>query len=62
MIQLPVDDALSKLDKIELYAKQCYNVTARHIADIEKINSIEELRDYDITSDYPPFLELNITE
>lgn len=60
MIQLPVDDALTKLDKIELYAKSCYNVTARHIAEVERANTIEELQIYDITVDYPPFLELNI--
>lgn len=62
MIQLQVDDALAKLDKIELYAKSCYNVTAKHIAEIEQINSVNELQQYDITADYPPFLELNINE
>ncbi len=62
MIQLTVDDALTKLDKIELYAKSCYNVTAKHIAEIEQLNSLNELQQYDITADYPPFLELNINE
>lgn len=62
MIQLPVDDALAKLDKIELYAKNCYNVTASHIAEIEQIDNLEELQQYDITADYPPFLELQINQ
>lgn len=62
MIQLPVDEALSKLDQIELYAKECYNVTAKHIADVEQTDSIQELQEYDITLDYPSFLELNIIE
>lgn len=62
MIQLPVDDALAKLDKIELYAKNCYNVTASHIAEIEQIDNLEELQQYDITAKYPPFLELQINQ
>lgn len=62
MIQLPVDDALVKLDKIELYAKNCYNVTASHIAEIEQIDNLEELQQYDITAEYPPFLELQINQ
>lgn len=62
MIQLPVDDALAKLDKIELYAKNCYNVTASHIAKIEQIDNLEELQQYDITAEYPPFLELQINQ
>lgn len=62
MIQLPVDDALSKLDKVELYAKNCYNVTAKHIAEIEQLDTPEALQQYDITAGYPPFLELNINE
>ena len=62
MIQLPVDDALDKLDKIELYAKSCYNVTAKHLAEVEQANAVEELQQYDITADYPPFLKLTINE
>lgn len=62
MIQLPVDDALAQLDKIELYAKNCYNVTASHIAEIEQIDNLEELQQYDITAEYPPFLELQINQ
>lgn len=62
MIQLPVEDALNKLDKIELYAKNCYNVTAKHIAKIEQINDLKTLQQYDITAGYPAFLKLEINE
>lgn len=62
MIQLPVDDALDKLDKVELYAKNCYNVTAKHIAEIEQIDSLVTLQEYDITAEYPPFLQLEINK
>lgn len=60
MIQLQVDDAMAKLDQIELYAKNCYNVTAKHQAEIMQMESLEELQQYDITAGYPSFLELNI--
>lgn len=62
MIQLPVDDALEKLDKVELYAKNCYNVTAKHIAEIEQIDNLVALQEYDITTEYPPFLQLEINK
>lgn len=62
MIQLPVDDALDKLDKVELYAKNCYNVTAKHIAEIEQIDNLVALQEYDITAEYPPFLQLEINK
>lgn len=62
IIQLPVEDALNKLDKIELYAKNCYNVTAKHIAEIEQINDLKTLQQYDITAGYPAFLKLEINE
>lgn len=62
MVQLSVEDALDKLDKVELYAKNCYNVTAKHIAEIEQLNHLQELQQYDITADYPPFLKLEINK
>lgn len=52
-IVLNVDLALQLLAKLELYAKDCYGVTASHIAKIEGFQSIEELRGFDISSDYP---------
>lgn len=62
MIQMPVDSALKYLDMLELYALDCYNTTARHLADVEKIESVETLQQYDITADYPQFLKFNIND
>lgn len=52
-IVLNVSLALQLLAKLELYAKDCYGVTASHIADIEGLQTLEELRDFDIASGYP---------
>ena len=50
--QLPVDIALSLLTQVELYALDCYNVTAKHLADIEVAESVENLQQFDIRADY----------
>lgn len=61
-VRLPADDALAMLDKIELYAKSCYNVTARHLAQVEDMDCLESLRQFDIKADYPPCLDLDIDD
>ena len=38
---------------LELYALECYNVTAAHKADIEALTTVEEVVAYDYESDYP---------
>lgn len=52
-IEIGVDVALQLLSALELYAKDCYGVTASHIADIEGFQTVEELRGFDIAADYP---------
>ena len=51
--ELPVDTALQMLAALELYALECYNVTAAHKADIEALTTVEEVVAYDYESDYP---------
>lgn len=51
--ELPVDAALQMLSALELYALDCYNVTAAHKADIEALTTVEEVVAYDYESDYP---------
>lgn len=60
MLQLPIDFAMAALDKVELYAKTCFNITAKHLADIKKIKTLKEIKNYNITLDYPDFLKLSI--
>ena len=50
---LPIDTAMQMLSALELYALDCYNVTAAHKADIEALTTVEEVVAYDYESDYP---------
>lgn len=52
-IELPIDVGLNLLNELELYALDCFGVTASHLSAIETSQSIEELRAFDITADYP---------
>lgn len=61
-ITLSIDKALSLLTKLESYASECYNVTQKHIAKIKSTETIEELIQFDITSDYPYPLNFVIEE
>lgn len=45
--------ALDMLDGIELYASACYDVTQMHLAAVDGLASVEELKNYDYTSGYP---------
>ena len=51
--ELPVDTALQMLSALELYALECYNVTAAHKAAVSALDSVEEIIAFDITEGYP---------
>lgn len=53
-----VDVALGILSQIELYAHECYNVTALHLVQIDECDTVEALRAFDICADYPEILHL----
>ena len=50
---IPIPDALAMLNKIEMYALNCYNVTQSHIAAVKSLQTIEEIENYDYTVGYP---------
>ncbi len=50
------------LDELELYAMTCYNLKAKHIAEINQLTTLEELLAYDITADYPPHIAFDLTK
>lgn len=50
---LPVDTALQMLSALELYALDCYNVTAAHKAAVSTLASVEDIVAYDYTANYP---------
>ena len=57
--ELPVDTALQMLSALELYALECYNVTAAHKAAVNALESVEDVVAYDYTQGYPEKLTFN---
>lgn len=50
---LPLNMAKNMLYIIEEYASKCYDNTQKHIANVNKLETIEEIKDYDFTTGYP---------
>lgn len=61
-VNVNVDVALEILLQLELYAHECYNVTAQHLAQIDKCSTVEALRAFDVCADYPEILQLKNAE
>lgn len=59
-IEIEVDKAITLLTTIEKYAKQCYDNTQKHYAEINQLDSIEACLQYDITAGYPTILNIQI--
>lgn len=55
-IDLDIEQGQIMLDAIKEYARLCYLVTKQHILNVISAQSIEEVRNIDITKDYPPQL------
>lgn len=53
MYKLPIDHVLQMLVVVELYAKECYNVTQQHIANVENLNDLNRVWNYNYTKGYP---------
>lgn len=41
------------LSKLEVYAGQCYVQTQKHLLEIKKLKTLEDLLNYDFTAGYP---------
>ena len=54
------DEWLFMIAKVEVYASECYNTTARHKAAVEALDNIDDVEKYDYTLNYPDMLEFNI--
>lgn len=51
---------LQMLDALEIYALKCFNITAEHKANIMKMETIEEIENYDYTVGYPEKLKFEL--
>ena len=54
------DKAIQLLSALEMYALECFNVTASHKAAVSELTTIEEVEAYDYKTGYPKMLEMSV--
>ena len=54
------DKAIQLLSALEMYALECFNVTASHKQAVSELATIEEVKAYDYKSGYPKMLEMSV--
>ena len=59
-LTIPCDTAIEMLSALEMYALQCFNVTAQHKANILALDTVDDVTSYDYTSGYPEQIELSL--
>lgn len=55
-----IDLGIQMLQVLELYALACYNRTSEHKVNVQKLETLQEVENYDYTSGYPEKLTFNI--
>ena len=54
------DKAIQLLSALEMYALECFNVTAAHKKAVSEMSTVEEVLGYDYTAGYPDVLTMNV--
>ena len=54
------DKAIQLLSALEMYAFECFNVTASHKQAVSELTTIEEVEAYDYKAGYPKMLEMSV--
>ena len=54
------DKAIQLLSALEMYALECFNVTAAHKAAVTELKTIKEVEAFDVTADYPKQLVMKL--
>lgn len=54
------DKAIQLLSALEMYALECFNVTAAHKKAVAEMSTVEEVLVYDYTAGYPEILEMRV--
>lgn len=54
------DKAIQLLSALEMYALECFNVTAAHKKAVTEMSTVEEVLGYDYTAGYPEVLTMNV--
>lgn len=58
----PITTYRDMMARIEQYASECQNATERHLQAVEKLETVEEVCDYDYTTGYPDMIDFSSTE
>lgn len=59
-LEVDCDKAIQLLSALEMYALDCFNVTAKHKKMVSEMTSVEQVEAFDITADYPKQLEMTV--
>lgn len=59
---MSIEQAQSIISHIEAYAKDCYNVTAQHKANVSAMGTVEDVLGYDYTKGYPEMLTISLSK
>ena len=59
-MEVPCDTAIQLLSALEMYALECFNVTAAHKVAVSELTTIEDVEAYDYKSGYPKMLEMSV--
>lgn len=55
--EIKVDSAIQMLYAVEVYASTCYDNTQKHLIAIDKLETVEEIENYNYKSGYPEKLK-----
>ena len=59
-LEVDCDKAIQLLSALEMYALECFNITAAHKAAVTDLKTIKEVEAFDVTADYPKQLEMKL--
>ena len=59
-LTIKCDEAIQLLSALEMYALQCFNVTAAHKKAVMGLATAEEVEKYDVTAGYPSQINIKV--
>lgn len=59
---MSIEQAQNIISHIEAYAKDCYNATAQHKANVSAMETVEDVLGYDYTKGYPEMITISLRE
>lgn len=59
-LEVECDKAIQLLSALEMYALECFNVTAAHKKAVSELKTIKEVEAFDVTADYPKQLVMKL--